>query len=314
MGDLEVLVSVGIPVYNAQDFLQRSLESVYAQTYGNIEVVIVDDGSTDRSAQIIGNIVAKYPQRKTRVITLTHNKGLWNARNLLLDNMLGEYLAFCDADDWIEPDFIEKMLQSAVEIGAKVVVCQYFDSDGNVVGKGIRTKLDEMPINTLQFALYNKLIKRSIIDRYNLRVFEGVNCWEDLSVTARVFAKAHDKVAVLQEPLYHYDNKRPDSLSKSNAAKILHERIACAYNLLGWFGVNTHEGHHKQFLLNMCFFAKVKFITGPTKHLGRWRRTFPKVNHNIWSINMPLRYRFVFFCLAKLPYKITKILLKKFED
>ncbi len=313
MNELEVLVSVGMPVYNAQDFLQRSLESVYEQTYKNLEIVIVDDGSSDNSKEIIKSISEKYPQRLTKMIFLPHNTGTWNARNLILDNMHGEYLAFCDADDWIERDFIEKMVRQAVETDSRVVICQYRDSDDRIVGKKIQTRLDEMPINTLQFSLVNKLIKHSIIDRYNLRVFSGVNCWDDLSITSRVFAKAHGRVSVLNEPLYHYESKRPNSLSKSSSSKILHERVVCAYNLLGWFAVNTREHHNRQFLLNMCFFAKVKYITGAKKHLGKWRRTFPRVNHNIWSINIPLLYRFVFFCLAKLPYKYMRKILKILE-
>lgn len=126
--DDNVLVSVIVPVYNVKRYVEESLNSILKQTYHNIEVIVVDDGSTDGSGEIC-DIIAKSDKR-LRVFH-QENMGLSGARNTGLQNMKGDYLTFVDSDDTIEPVMIEKMLDLAFKFEADIVQCGlneiYFD-------------------------------------------------------------------------------------------------------------------------------------------------------------------------------------------
>ena len=98
------LISIIIPVYNAEKYLKKCLDSVINQTYKNLEIILVDDGSTDKSPEICD----KYAEKDSRIIVLhKENGGVSSSRNAGLDIFKGEYLSFVDSDDYVEPDYIE---------------------------------------------------------------------------------------------------------------------------------------------------------------------------------------------------------------
>lgn len=112
-------VSLIIPVYNVADYLQQCLNSVEAQDYKHLQVIIVNDGSTDRSLEICEEYIRKHPQ--SWILINQNNAGLSAARNTGLLHATGEYIAFLDSDDWIDSDFISIMVKSAVDTGAEIV-------------------------------------------------------------------------------------------------------------------------------------------------------------------------------------------------
>lgn len=111
------LISVVIPIYNRESTLQKCVDSVLAQTYKNIEVILVNDGSTDRS----GDICRRYEQIDPRVKVISkENGGLSSARNAGIDKSCGEYIFFIDSDDWIDSDTLEVLLNAALQKGTDV--------------------------------------------------------------------------------------------------------------------------------------------------------------------------------------------------
>lgn len=115
------LVSIIVPVYNVEEYLIQCLDSVLRQTYTALEIILIDDGSTDES----GNICEQYQQKDPRIIAIHQkNGGPASARNAGLDECHGEYIAFVDSDDWLEPDFIEVLVQNIDE--SDFVVCGYY--------------------------------------------------------------------------------------------------------------------------------------------------------------------------------------------
>ncbi len=121
-------MSVIIPVYNIERHLRQCLDSVTGQTLTELEIICVDDGSTDGSPEIL----ADYAQRDGRFQIITQpNTGPGVARNTGMDRATGEYLIFLDSDDWFEPDFLERMVAKAKETGADVTICRTveFDTD-----------------------------------------------------------------------------------------------------------------------------------------------------------------------------------------
>ena len=119
--DKKPLVFVVIPVYNVSRYLQQCLDSVVSQTYRNLEIIIVDDGSTDGS----GRICDRYEKRDERSHVIhSANRGLSSARNLGLDKIRGSYILFVNSDDWIEPHTVDTLIRAAMQTGADIVIAK----------------------------------------------------------------------------------------------------------------------------------------------------------------------------------------------
>ena len=184
-GQKNPLVSVIIPVYNVAPYLPEALDSVIQQTYNNLEILIIDDGSMDES----GEICDRYSLTDSRIIIFhQENKGLSAARNIGLDNATGDVIAFLDSDDAFRLDAIEIMVGEMQEYEADIVVCDFSWHDGldqmiplNGVSDGIDNinteeayqRIIKQKINT---APWNKLYKRRIWEELRFpegRVYEG---------------------------------------------------------------------------------------------------------------------------------------------
>lgn len=208
------LISVIIPVYNAEKYLRRCLDSVVAQTYRNLEIICVDDGSVDES----GKICDQYAVRDARIkVVHQENQGLSAARNRGLDLAEGEYIAFVDSDDYILEDMYKKMLDKLLNYNVDLCMCQwqYEFSDGRQVVKreniaptiyGRKTSLEFARFlymgnyeNGVAVAAWNKLYRRALLDKIR---FEG-RIHEDEAFSGRIMAK-NISVYVMEEQFYVY--------------------------------------------------------------------------------------------------------------
>ena len=221
-------VSVIIPVYNTENFLRECLDSVINQTLKDIEIICVDDGSTDDSL----NILKEYAEKDNRIKVLTQkNKGAGAARNLGLINASGEYLSFPDADDFFELDMLEKFYQKAKDENSDIVVCN-FDYFNNNTKEIIKNNEDVIPIienvsifnrtvlkdETLkwfkEFA-WNKIFKKDFIDKNNIR-FQEIKRANDLLFVKSSIALA-DKISTIDENFAHYRVGLNTNLSTTNS-------------------------------------------------------------------------------------------------
>lgn len=208
------LISVIIPVYNVEKYLHRCLDSVIAQTYQNLEIICVDDGSIDES----GRICNQYAVRDARIKVIhQENQGLSAARNRGLDAADGEYIAFVDSDDYILEGMYKKMLDKLLDYSVDLCVCQwqYEFSDGRQVVKkknidptiyGCKTSLEFARFlyrgnyeNGVVVAAWNKLYRRALLDKIR---FEG-RIHEDEVFCGRIMAK-NISVYVMEEQFYVY--------------------------------------------------------------------------------------------------------------
>lgn len=207
-------ISIIIPVYNVERYLPRCLDSVLAQTFADFELLLIDDGSPDRSPAICDQYAAKDPR-----IQVFHkpNGGVSSARNLGIDHAQGSFIAFIDADDYIEPNFLEEMLNAMNRYNADLVCCglwAYQKEDGNY--NSIRgTDEDKVftrkealiellgPDDSIQTSPWNKLYKANIIRKNNLRFPEDLKYCEDKVFILR-FIMHCSKVFFTSKILYHY--------------------------------------------------------------------------------------------------------------
>ncbi len=313
MKNREPLLSIVVPMYNVERYVEECVESLLAQTYRNIEYIFVDDCSCDGTlASLRGMLERSSRGRDARIIVHDINCGLSATRTEGIKEARGEYLISCDADDYVEPNMAQDMLAAAMTAGSDIVVTSYFDKypDGeNVVKmpKGSGIDLNAIPINTLYLAVWNKMFRTTFLKKNNLIDYTDVNCWEDVAITARAYVKAA-VVTRLETPYYHYRHANDGmSLTEQRQEVRLKDQLACAKFLDTWFSDNGYSEAYAEFLSHLKFSAKIKLLRGHNVDVRLWKNTFPETNRGILHYEyMPLKFRLAFWVAYLLPAKLTQ--------
>lgn len=202
------IISVIVAIYNAQKTLPRLIDSLKAQTMTGFEVLLIDDGSTDASGSICDEVSESDDRFK---VFHKPNEGIGATRQFGIEHAQGEYSIHADADDWVEPDYLEKLYNKAMETGADMVICDFLIEHGNKT-----TYRKEQPvafdtksvINSLLCKLNdgpcNKLLKRSVYLKNDIRYLPGYNFGEDQLFNLQ-FVLSGASVSYLPLALYHCD-------------------------------------------------------------------------------------------------------------
>lgn len=241
------IISVIVPVYKVEPYLRRCVDSILAQSYTNLEIILVDDGSPDNCPAICD----EYAEKDDRVRVIHKpNGGLSDARNAGLDIATGEWLSFIDSDDWIEPSMYETLMRNANQHGAQISIGGVFDElmteNGIIVkkttaGESITTesreKLDAIRhFLTHSWSAWDKIYRREVFDGIRYPVGE-IN--EDEAIALRLLNNC-DRVVYSNEPFYHYIS-RPESITTSSfSLKKLDWYRHCKANL-EWIRENHPE-------------------------------------------------------------------------
>ncbi len=207
-------VSVIIPVYNIENYIDKCLESVVNQTIDELEIIIVNDGSTDSSKDVIDKYMAKY-NNKIKYLE-KENGGLSSARNYGLKYATGEYIAFLDGDDYIELDTYKEMYEKAKKENADMVECDFLWEYPNKVKKDIGKiylSKNEM-IEKVRVVAWNKLIKKEIIEKENLEFPEGLR-YEDIEFCYKLVPYLN-KVSFVKKPFVHYVQRKTSIANTQN--------------------------------------------------------------------------------------------------
>ena len=237
---MEELVSVIVPVYNIEDYLPRCLACLEMQTYKNLEIILVDDGSTDGSGKICDEYAAKDP--RARVIHHTENRGLWAARNTGQDAAHGEYIWMPDGDDYFHKDIIKVMHEAINKDGEKydavlvgVSITDSYDGDTTSLVNDFGTKIltrDELIVNLFRFhffegVMWNKLYRRSLINDLRSNDYQRTQDWD---FCFRVYMRLHN--AIVLENIMYYWYQHPKSLMHSPDYHDIHMKckIQMLYN------------------------------------------------------------------------------------
>ena len=226
---MTIKVSVIIPVYNVEDYLEKCLDSIINQTLKDIEIICINDGSTDNSLEIL----EEYAEKDERIKIITKNEGLGPARKTGLDIASGEYIYFVDSDDWVALNALETLYTNAKINNSDVVIFKFAFAYKNKFEYPIilenylkkDTDVNNLNLNDIKpfimnryFAVWFKIFKHELFNKYDDFYFEGVT-YEDVPFHVQTLLRA-EKISYCPETLYFYRKRDKGSLLNSSVESI----------------------------------------------------------------------------------------------
>lgn len=301
---MKSLVSVIIPIYNVEQYLEKCLDSVINQTYKDLEIICVNDCSPDNSAQIL----LEYAQRDTRIkiVNREKNGGLSAARNTGLDEAKGEYVYFIDSDDWIDLDYIEKMVSaitfSKTDVVVNTNVIQEFENKPSKKLVFGDLEIEENAfvdadnaINNIMWASWAQLWDRKFLVKNDLGFLEG-HIYEDMHFSPVAYSYM-DKIYAIAASAYHY-RIRENSLCRQNEDDYsVKEKLLFVYNTVFDFFVKTNyiENHRvrlflKDFILpalqnnnDKIYELLLIYLVKIKKYVERDKELYDKVDYEFFT-------------------------------
>lgn len=311
-------VSVVIPIYKAEKFIEKCCRSLFEQTLDDIEYIFIDDCTPDRSIDIINQTLNNYPNRIQQVNIIKHhtNKGVAISREEGNEFANGEYIIHCDSDDWVDTHAYETMYKEAIIHNADIVICSYITV---INGKYNKTKYsikeenkENLYFGTRPFygAVWNKLISRNLYKEHDIHIFEGINMSEDLGLTLRLryFSK---KTIIIDKPLYYHSGDNLDSIVSNFTVEKCMQIIKCAENLTYFFLQQNCSNKYSFQLLFLKFNAKRYLLFNSNiRNIGKWKTIFPETHSYIWKYTeSPLNHKVIAWLIVNKMTFIAKILL-----
>lgn len=304
------LISIIVPVFDVEQYLPRCIESIISQSYENIEILLIDDGSQDRC----GEICEEYARKDRRIrVFHTENRGLSSARNLGLQEAKGEYLGFVDSDDWIEKDMYEFLLRKIRTTGADICTCVYW-GESETSSKQFHYK-DALfsGKESLVALIHGKIENYAWNKLYRMELFEGVSFpvgryYEDVDTICKVLNNS-SKVAVFDAPKYHY-RRRNDSITNSHSGKNMFDYADACLQRLDYLKEQQPQifmENEKEILKYVArgFFRvwrwwygctveeKEKYADRLDEYIQFSRETFPLFGFKSWSVSLRLTTFFI---------------------
>ncbi|MEE6651397.1 glycosyltransferase [Limosilactobacillus pontis] len=219
------LISIIVPIYNVEKYIRTCIESILAQTYRNVEVIIVNDGSTDQSLAVISDLICSH--HNVKVIN-QKNQGVSVARNTGIDVATGKYITFVDPDDKIMPGFVSSLYQIADKTGADIVRGSFRDFNGNIPKDWVpdfnvpancgTIVLDQLLSSNISLVVWSSIYRLDFINSNHIRFTPGIVVFEDGDFTIRAYMLAK-LVATSPEPNYAYRRNRQGSVLTTNNAQ-----------------------------------------------------------------------------------------------
>lgn len=259
-------VSVIVPVYNVEKYIEKCIRSIMEQSLEEIEIIIINDGSSDRSLEIINSLIKE--DKRIKLIT-KRNGGLSSARNEGIKIATGKYIQHVDGDDWVEKDLLENVYKFAEKEKIDIVVSDYYedypDEERNL--KRGRKETEQIFFNSQEYlkeffydgdapAMWNKLFKTSLYRKNNIFHPENISVGEDLATTPRLiyFSK---KIGYLKKAFYHY-RQNPKSITNTTNGITKCQIFKC-FNLLKNF-FEKQNADYQDLLYRYSIYHSINFL------------------------------------------------------
>lgn len=319
-------VSIIVPIYNCEKYLKKCINSILNQTYKNIEVILINDGSDDSSGKICDRYAKKFTCIK---VFHTVNSGVSNARNIGIKNSTGDYIQFVDSDDYIKSTMTEKLLKSALKNNSDMVICGYktvfkYRTKPEIVDNINRDyKINDFLYKLLEAQKFNyfnspvnKLYKANIIKANNIIFRKDISLGEDLIFNLE-YIKCSRNFSTIKECLYIYMvSNNTYSLTKKkrldiwNNCKILFKEYKQTYIDLGFYGiyskkVNAMIIRQVEILINIIF--RGNFSSTEINIILQDVFNDKLLRSIINNMELTLiRHKFLYFCIKYRKFKFLK--------
>ncbi len=314
-------VSIIVPIYNVRAYLRRCVDSLVKQVHKNIEILLIDDCSTDGSADIAKEYVEKYPQL-CQFIQREKNGGLSAARNTGMEASTGEWLAFVDSDDWVTEDYISAMYDVAVRDQSDMVSCNsYYMAYETGKIKEVHSVSDistdsshKEKVARLRFFAWSRLIRKELFSKTNIKFPEDIWRCEDISTIVPLYTMT-EKISILNKPIYFYFQRR-ESLSNQNHKNLdlnfYPKTIERMFSLSS--GSFEKELEFRAITEMMYGMVMLMVRSGRSKrdislHLNQFNQRFPDWRKNPYYISLPKGKKIFISMARKEKIVILKILI-----
>ena len=251
------LITIIVPVYKTEVYLPKCLDSIIKQTYRNLEIIVIDDGSPDRC----GDICDEYAKIDTRIkVFHTENRGLSSARNYGIEKATGEYLGFVDSDDWIEPDMFETLVTEIEKNNADIVNCGFyyeypkqsviesaydtrFNNSKDLVKALVTTKIGD--------GVWNKIYRKTCFSDI---AFPSGHIFEEYATIYKVFSKTMSAICI-PKPLYHYRKGRKKAITSIHSMNNLRDYWLAHKARYDYFEANNQYKNDKELMNKQLYFC-----------------------------------------------------------
>ena len=311
-------VSVIVPVYNVERYIERCAMSLFKQTLNDVEYIFIDDCTPDDSMSVLQTVIEKFQSRFTKekkivkIESMPTNSGLAAVRRHGINIATGDFIIHCDSDDWVDVSLYEEMYTEAVRTNADVVICPIRDEYAlngitrpvENLGDNCRDVLQNWYRNPVGMFSWNKLVKRDIYKKYNLLPFEGINMWEDNGLMLRVFYFSNS-LSQTSNAVYHYNQSNNSAITSGYGRKAIDQMISCASQLDIFFREKKDYKRYEHTNNAIKFLAKLNLVTSHFSWLKEFYSLFPESNtavsyipKNAFSKKGYVRFLFVKYHLA----------------
>lgn len=317
-------ISVIIPVYGVEKYIERCARSLFEQTLNDIEFIFVNDCTPDNSINMLKATLAEYPQRESqvRIINFKQNQGAAKAREIGIKAATGEYVIHCDSDDWVDCNIYEKLYNEAILNNSDIVICDMYESNGNThtpYPQTVKPQKDSYLADLISRAttcsLCNKLIARKIVQNTAIIPPTGHMLEDQLLCVQYVYLAS--TFSFLREPLYYYF-VNPQSVchhpSEESCKKRAQESLANINSLLFFLEEHQLTMKYKNEIVRMKYTSRVflwKFVLEkPHQYISIWENIYPEINcQYLFTKGVPFSLKLIFLLtlLRIYPY-IHKIL------
>jgi glycosyltransferase involved in cell wall biosynthesis len=312
--DRKKLISIIIPVFNAEKTLYKCLDSLNNQTYKNLQLIFVNDSSKDNSLDILNNF-SDESDYKVNVISHEVNRGVAAARNTGLDAAVGDYIYFVDADDKIDPQTIELSLNKAEEDNLEIVGFSWYltfeKNEREMNQPNFNNSFDaieKMFSGIMRWNLWLFLFKTSLFQDPKIRFIEGMNMGEDLMVATKLFCTA-SRVGYLNRHFYHYGQSNTDSLTKTYSESHI-DQVTSNVEEVEKFLKNSDLSNKLGNLINyLKLNIKLPLLISENKsQYQKWLTWFPEANDFVMeNKTLPLRTRLLQLAAVKKQFWYIKL-------
>ena len=299
----DIKVSILVPFFKVEKYVGRCVESLFTQTYQNIEYVFVNDCTPDRSMEVINDYIERFGVKdKCKMIVHENNQGISASRNDCLDNMTGDYFLFVDSDDYIDKDMVELLVEAAVKEKADIAGCGYIEefADHSVKHPQKYTNNhDEMmraiTLLTIKGVMWKLLVRSSIVTEHKdeVRFIPDRNMVDDYLFCCQIFYYAQ-RFAGVDRCMYHWIQYNPNNYTHTSIFAVESQAAAIRKTEDFYCKKNVYKLVEKE-LQQRKFVSKLPLLLDDNcRDVRRWRKLFPESNDAWHSMNFTKGNRMLF--------------------